>query len=209
MFVMIPVAGLGIVLRNEVAALLFGHGQVSTATVDATAATLGTFLLGLTAHAMIAVLARAFYAQQDTKTPVIAALVAVAVDCVLAVVLSGPLGLPGLGLAIAVGAWIESLMLLVVLRARVPELELRPVGVVALRSLVATLIASVAAVALEGGLNLIGSPEPGVVGLAVRITIVSGVGLGAYVVLAHALRIPELPSIVGIMADLLRRPRRA
>jgi hypothetical protein len=29
------------------------------------------------------------------------------------------------------------------------------------------------------------------------------------VVLAHALRIPELPSIVGIMADLLRRPRRA
>jgi putative peptidoglycan lipid II flippase len=209
MFVMIPVAGLGIVLRNEVSALLFGHGQVSTATVDATAATLGTFLLGLTAHAMIAVLARAFYAQQDTKTPVIAALVAVAVDCVLAVVLSGPLGLPGLGLAIAVGAWIESLMLLVVLRARVPELELRPVGVVALRSLVATLIASVAALALEGGLNLIGSPEPGVVGLAIRITIVSGVGLAAYVVLAHALRIPELPSIVGIMADLLRRPRRA
>jgi hypothetical protein len=100
-------------------------------------------------------------------------------------------------------------MLLVVLRARVPELELRPVGVVALRSLVATLIASVAALALEGGLNLIGSPEPGVVGLAIRITIVSGVGLAAYVVLAHALRIPELPSIVGIMADLLRRPRRA
>ena len=209
LFVMLPIAGLGIVLRNEVSALLFGHGQISSSTVDATAATLGAFLLGLAAHAMIAVLARAFYAQQDTKTPVIAGIVAVVVDCVLAVVLSGPLGLPGLGLAIAVGAWIEALMLLVVLRSRVRELELAPVGVVAARSLVATAIASVAAVALNGGLGLIGSTEPGVVALAVRIAIVSGVGLGAYVLLAHALRIPELPSIVGIMADLLRRPRRA
>jgi hypothetical protein len=30
-----------------------------------------------------------------------------------------------------------------------------------------------------------------------------------YLGLAAALRIPELPSIVGVMADLLRRPRRA
>jgi putative peptidoglycan lipid II flippase len=209
MFVMLPIAGLGIVLRNEVSELLFGRGQMSTATVDATAATLGAFLLGLAAHAMIAVLARAFYAQQDTKTPVIAGLVAVVVDCVLAVVLSRPFGLPGLGLAIAVGAWVEALLLLVVLRSRVPELELAPVGLVAARSLAATLVASVAAIALNGGLGLIGSAEPGFVALAARITIVSGVGLGAYVLLAHALRIPELPSIVGIMADLLRRPRRA
>jgi putative peptidoglycan lipid II flippase len=209
LFVMLPIAGLGIVLRNEVSALLFGHGQISSATVDATAATLGAFLLGLAAHAMIAVLARAFYAQQDTKTPVIAGLVAVVIDCVLAVVLSGPLGLPGLGIAIAIGAWIEAGILLVVLRGRVPELELGPVGLVALRSLGATVVASVAAIALNGGLGLIGPTEPGVVALAVRIAVVGGVGLATFALVAHALRIPELPSIVGIMADLLRRPRRA
>ncbi|MFL5770969.1 MAG: murein biosynthesis integral membrane protein MurJ [Chloroflexota bacterium] len=208
-FVMLPIAGLGIVLRNEVAALLFGHGQISSTTVDATAATLGALLIGLAAHAMIAVLARAFYAQQDTKTPVIAGLVAVAVDCGLAVVLSGRLGLPGIGLAIAIGAWIEAAILIVALRSRVHELELRPVGVVGLRAFVATLFATAAAIALNGGLAIIGSDEPGVVGLMVRISIVSGVGLATYAALAHALRIPELPSIVGVMADLLRHPRRA
>ena len=144
LFVMLPIAGLGIVLRYEVSALLFGHGHISTETVDATAATLGAFLLGLAAHAMIAVLARAFYAQQDTKTPVIAGLVAVVVDCVLAVLLSGPLGLPGLGLAIAVGAWIEAAMLLVILRGRVHELELGPVWASPPRSLDRHVIASVA-----------------------------------------------------------------
>jgi putative peptidoglycan lipid II flippase len=208
-FVMLPIAGLGIVLRNEVAELLFGRGQMSTSTVDATAATLGAFLLGLAAHSMIAVLARAFYAQQDTKTPVIAGLVSVALDCVLAVALAEPLGLAGIGLAIAIGAWVEAAILLVVLRARVPELELRPVGLVGIRSLIATIVASVAAVALNGGLAIVGSTEPGVLALTIRMTIVAGIGLGVYVLLAHALRIPELPSIVGIMADMLRRPRRA
>ena len=32
-------------------------------------------------------------------------------------------------------------------------------------------------------------------------------GLGAFLLVAVALRIPELPTIVGVMADLLRRPR--
>ena len=208
LFVMLPIAGLGIVLRDETAALLFGHG-LSSGTVEATAATLGTFLLGLAAHAMITVLARAFYAQQDTKTPVGAGLVSVVLDCVLAVFLSGPLGLPGVGLAIAIGAWVESAILLGVLRSRVPELSLRPIALVGGRALLATVIASVAAFALSGGLGLIGPVEPGVVALGVRIAIVGGVGLVVYVLLAVALRIPELPSIVAVMADLLRRPRRA
>jgi putative peptidoglycan lipid II flippase len=209
LFVMLPIAGLGIVLREEVSALLFGHGQVTSATVDATAATLGMFLLGLAAHAMIAVLARAFYAQQDTKTPVAASLVAVVVDCVLAVVLSGPLGLPGVGLAIAIGAWLEALLLLGILRSRVDELELTPLALVGVRSLVATAVASVVALALNGGLGLTGVADAGTIALAIRIAVVSAVGFGVYALLALALRIPELPSIVGVMADLLRRPRRA
>jgi putative peptidoglycan lipid II flippase len=208
-FVMIPIAGLGIVLRNEVSALLFGRGQITTATVDATAAALGALLLGLLAHSMIAVVARAFYAQQDTRTPVAAGLVSVVIDCVLAVVLSGPLGLAGIGLAIATGAWVEATILLVILRNRAPELRLRPVALVAIKAVAATLAACVIAIALNGGLGLIGPADPGVVALAGRIALVGGVGLGVYALLALALRIPELPSIVAVMADLLRRPRRA
>ena len=70
--------------------------------------TLGWFLIGLTAHALIAVLARAFYARQDTVTPVVAAVGAVAINTTLAVILVGPLGLGGLALAIAIAAWVEA-----------------------------------------------------------------------------------------------------
>jgi putative peptidoglycan lipid II flippase len=209
LFVMLPIAGIGMVLRSEVVDLLFGYGRFDDAALDLTAATLLTFLVGLAAHAMIAVLARAFYARQDTLTPVLAGLVSVAVNTTLAVALAGPLGLPGVGLAIAIGAWLEVAILLVVLKRRVPQLALGPVALVAGRALLATALASAVAFALHGGLVLIGDDTPGKVELVVRMAIVGGVGLAVYTLLAVALRIPELASIVGVMADLLRRPRRA
>lgn len=208
LFVMLPIAGLGIVLRRELVDLLFGNGTARPI-LDLTADALMAFLLGLAAHAMIAVLARGFYARQDTRTPVAAGLISVVLDIVLSIGLSGPLGLTGIALAIAIGAWVEFAILLTLLERRSPDLSLRPVALVAIRSLIATVIASGVAFAVRGGLVLVGGIEPGKIELLVRMTVVTGLGLATYAALAVVLRIPELPSIVGVMADLLRRPRRA
>jgi putative peptidoglycan lipid II flippase len=209
LFVMLPITGIGIVLRREVTELLFGYGRFDAAAVDLTAATLFTFMFGAAAHALIAVLARAFYARQDTRTPVAAGIISVVVNTILSVALAGPMGLPGIGLAIAIGAWLEMSILLVLLRRRLAELSLGPIFLVGIRSLLATVVAAGVAFALRGGLALVGGDQPGTIALLVRVVVVGGVGLGVYAVLAAALRIPELPSIVGVMVDLLRRPRRA
>jgi putative peptidoglycan lipid II flippase len=211
LFVMIPIAGIGMALSAGTVDVVFGGGRTEPATLDLIAATLVTFLLGLAAHAMIAVLARGFYALQDTVTPVVAAVVSVVINTSLSVVfaLSLGLGLPGIGLAIAVGAWIEALILLAVLRRRTPELALAPITLVGIRSLAAAVAASVVAFAIDGALALIGGTEPSRIATTVRVTLAGGAGLLVYLALAAALRIPELPSIVGVMADLLRRPRRA
>jgi putative peptidoglycan lipid II flippase len=208
-FVMLPVAAIGAVLAGDLVELLFGRGEVDRTALDLTARTLVVFLVGLPAHALIAVLARAFYARQDTLTPVIAGIAAVIVNTTLSVALAGPLGLPGVALAIALGAWLELGALLVVFKRRVPELAVRPIALVFVRSLGASLVAAGVVFALRGGLALVGPLEPGLVGLLVRLTLTGGVGLAVFALLAAVLRIPELPSIVGVMADLLRRPRRA
>ena len=52
-------------------------------------------MFGLAAHSLIAVLARAFYARQDTRTPVAAGLVAVVVNTILSILLAPRIGLPG------------------------------------------------------------------------------------------------------------------
>jgi putative peptidoglycan lipid II flippase len=211
LFVMVPIAGLGIVLAGPTVQVLFGGGRTPPATLDLIALTLATFLLGLAAHAMIAVLARAFYAEQDTRTPVAAGIVSVAFNTILSVVFSLQLGLglAGIGLAIAISAWIEAVILLAILRRRTPELTLGPIGLVGVRSLAATIGAAAVTFAIAGGLGLIGPDAPSRLVTAFRMCVAGGVGLVGYLALAAALRIPELASIVGVMVDLLRRPRRA
>jgi len=210
--VMIPVGVLAAVLRTEAVAILFG--QLDPATIHQTADTFVAFLLGLPAHALIAVLARAFYARQDTITPVALAVGAVVVNTSLATVLIGPLGLPGLAVAIAVAAWLEAIGLVILLRRREGRLGLAAVADVALRTLVASAFAAVVAsfVHLLIGPTLAADPasigRAGIPGLAAVIVVVSAAFASAFWVLAFALRIDDARSIVAIMVDALRRPRR-
>jgi putative peptidoglycan lipid II flippase len=208
-FVMVPVTGISIVLRDELVRLLFGYGKFDQTAIDLTAATFAAFLVGLTAHALIAVLARAFYARHDTRTPVAAAIVAVVVNTTLGIVFAGPLGLPGLGLAIAIAAWIETILLIVLLKRSLPELALRPVGSLGLRAVVVAVGGSLAAAGVGAGLALALGSDPSRLGLVVRMTVVGVVWLLTSAGLSLVLRITELPAIIALMLDLVRRPRGA
>ncbi|CAN5520309.1 murein biosynthesis integral membrane protein MurJ [soil metagenome] len=211
-FVMVPVAALTAILRTEVVAALFG--RFDTAAIALTAATLLAFCIGLVAHALIAVLARAFYARQDTVTPVVAAIGAVVVNTSLAALLLGPLGLPGMALAIAVAAWLEAATLLVLLLRRVDGLRVDEVLSVGGRAALATAAATAVALGVQrliatalldvpiaGGLAAL----PGLVATIALVSVAFGV---TFALAALALRITELRSIVGLMIDALRRPRR-
>jgi putative peptidoglycan lipid II flippase len=208
-FVMIPITGIAIVLRLELVEVLFGFGKFDGAALRLIADTLLTFLVGLTAHTLIAVLARAFYARHDTRTPVAAAIAAVVVNSTLAGVLAGPLGLPGLGLALAIAAWLEAVALVVILKRRLPQLAVRPIVSLGVRSVALTIAASAAAFGVNEGLRLVMGAEPGRIELIVRLAVVGVVWLLTSVFGAILLRVEELGSIIRLMLDLLRRPRTA
>jgi putative peptidoglycan lipid II flippase len=209
LFVMVPLTGISIVLRREIVQLLFGYGRFEDAAIDLTASTFAVFLLGLTAHSLIAVLARAFYARQDTRTPVAAAILAVAVNTTLAVVLAGPFGLPGLALAIAVAAWLETVLLVVLLKRSLPELAIGPIVSLGARSLVVAIGGGLAAAGVEAGLQLALGRDPGRAMVVVQMAIVGVVWLLTSAAISLVLRIGELAAMIGLMLDLLRRPRGA
>jgi putative peptidoglycan lipid II flippase len=208
MFVMLPLTGVSIVLRHDIVALLFGFGGFDAAAVDMTAMTFMAFLAGLGAHALIAILARAFYARQDTRTPVAAAVLAVVINTSLAVVLVGPFGLPGLALAIAVAAWVEAGVLFVLLANRVPELAIAPIVRLAISASLVALAASVVAALVAAALTPVVGAEPSRLGLLLRMVTATLAWAAVATVVSLALRIEELRSIVGLMVDAFRRPRR-
>src|SRR5947208_6903665 len=120
-YTMLPIGGLLAILRVPIVEVLFPAFDPKA--VEQTASTLLFFVVGLAAHALIAILARAFYARQDTRTPVAVAILAVVINSSLAFAFVGPLGLPGLALAIAVAAWVEAIVLVWLLKRRLDGLD--------------------------------------------------------------------------------------
>ena len=213
-FVMLPITALGMVLREQVVALLIGYGKYTAAAEHLTADTLLLFLIGLTAHSAIAVLARAFYARHDTRTPTVAAVLAVVVNCALAIVLVGPLGLPAIGLAIAIAAWSEALLLLLWLHRKEPDIDLGGLMSVVVRCLVAAAAAGIVAFlvlhVVDGFLpndNLEVIPKKLETAAIAALSTITG-GL-VYLGVAAALGVSELRTLLSIVVDLGRRRGRA
>jgi putative peptidoglycan lipid II flippase len=207
-YVMVPITVVGAVARVPIVGILFGTGRISDDNLALIAVTLIGFLVGLTAHALIAVLARAFYARQDTVTPVVAAVLAVVINSTLAALLVGPLGLPGIALAIAIAAWIEALALLAILYRRVIHFELRGLARVGVEALAGSAAAGAVAYLVQQAIAGALGPEPGRLVLVGEAVVIGAAFSLVYAAISLALRIPELPTIVGVMVDVIRRPRR-
>ncbi len=203
LYVMLPAAGLIAILRRQLVTVLFPRFEADL--VELTANALLLFLIGLAAHALIAVLARAFYARQDTRTPVAAAILAVLANTTLAIVLVGPLGLGGIALAIAIAAWAEALVLLFLLERRVAHLQVGHIARVALEAALGTLVAGAVGLLVLYTIDSYIGPDPGLLALVAQGALVT-VAFGlVYLGLSVLLRIPELPSIVGVVRDMIQR----
>jgi putative peptidoglycan lipid II flippase len=207
LYVMLPIAGLLAILRRQVVAILFPG--LDPATAELTANALLYFVIGLAAHALIAVLARAFYARQDTRTPVAAAVLAVVVNTTLATVLVAPLGLGGIALAIALAAWLEAILLVVLLTRRLPALGIGDVVRVGLEAALATVVAGALGLVVLYGIDGFIGADPSWLALVAQSVLVAVAFGVVYLALSLALRIPELPSIISVMTDLLRRRGRS
>ncbi len=207
LFVMLPVAALGMVLRDELVDLLFRYGAFDATAVELTATTFLVLLAGLAAHALIAVLARAFYAGHDTRSPVVAAIAAVVINVTVGALAVEPFGLAGLAFAIAAGAWLEAGILLVVLRRRYSTLDVAAIGRTFARSLAGALVAGGLALAALAYLDGPLPADAGKLALLGRAVIAGGIGAVGYLAMSLVLRVPELPALLGVASDLVRRPR--
>src|SRR5260370_29016788 len=106
-------ATLGLILLSApVVRMLFEHGAFTASDTAATAQALTWLALGLPAHVLFKALSPAFFARNDTLTPLLAVLKGFAVAIVLAVVLGQIFGPSGIAASIALGAWSSALALI-------------------------------------------------------------------------------------------------
>lgn len=117
-FLTIPAMVGLIALREPIVHLLFEHGRFLAADTAGTAFAVLCYTVGLWAFAGVRVVVPVFYARQDTRTPVIAAVIAVGANIALSLALMGPLAHGGLALATALASMLNFALLLGVLHRR-------------------------------------------------------------------------------------------
>lgn len=129
LFILIPaLAGL-IALRVPICNILYQRGEFTYEATLATAQTLSGYCLGLWAVGGLRVTAPAFYAMQDTKTPVVVAFFAFILNAALGYILGFTLKLEHTGLAIAnsSSSIFNFLALIYLLERRTGDLKARTV----------------------------------------------------------------------------------
>jgi len=105
-------ATLGLMVLSEpIVRLLFEHGAFTAADSAATAQVLMWLALALPAHVLVKAVSPAFFAREDTLTPLTATLKGAALALALAVLLGHFFGTSGIAAAIALGAWSTALTL--------------------------------------------------------------------------------------------------
>ncbi len=128
-------ASLGLVaLRVPVVTLLYQRGEFDAQSTKLVAWALLFYGIGLVGHALVEILARAFYALHDTKTPVMIGIAAMSLNVLFSYLFSalfmrqGMMPHGGLALANTLATALEMVGLILVMRKRLSGLNGREIG---------------------------------------------------------------------------------
>lgn len=204
MFLLALPASMGLILlARPVVSLLFERGNFNETNAQMTAWALVWYAAGLLGHSIMEVLTRAFYAQQDTKTPVIIGAAAMGLNVLFSILLAGwfaqigwlPLG--GLALANSLATALEAAALFIFMRRRLNGIEGKFLADGFIRCAVATLGMAMGLwfwIQAAGGMNR-------------WVVALGGVVLGAvlYFVGVLILRVPEIQMLIRLMRQRLGR----
>jgi len=203
-FITIPsMVGL-IVLGKLIIQVFFERGAFGPNSTVMTYEALFFYSLGLWAFSGSRIMVAAFYAFQDTKTPVKVATVALVANLILSLLLMGPLRHGGLALALSLASSLQLCLLILFLKRRIVEWDLTPILISAGKSLLASVVMGTG-IYYAYFHGWVPNPGLGTGHLVFRLVGLVCMGVFIHFVVARILRCPELSSIWDIFKPRLRR----
>lgn len=219
-------SSLGLIFVGRPLISLLEGGQFDASASDLVYSTLQFFALGLIVHSVLEVIARSFYADGDTLTPLWAALGGAAINLVLSFTLSGVAQaesalsaygviaatapgflaprpdfgfVGGLALANSLGVMFEVVFLMFILRKRWHGINENALATTTLKTLAASLVMTAAIVAVDLLWVALDLEAHGRMLLIVEIAVQVVVGILVFVGTAALLRMEELRALLNLV----------
>lgn len=209
-------ASVALVVSGQPLISLLERGAFDSSASALVYSTLVCFSLGLIVHSVLEVVARSFYADKDTFTPFIAALVGAAINLVGSFALSGVLTIDpassgsdrgfvgGLALANSLGVMAEVGILVFILRRRWAGIEGDALARTLVRVTIASLVMGVVVFAFNAAWSALDLPG-GLLWTIVQVAANAAIGIAVFIGMAVILRIREL----RVLVDVVLRRREA
>jgi putative peptidoglycan lipid II flippase len=217
LFVTLPLSTLMILLARPIVVLIYGYGNFDNAVaLQQTSAALAFYCVGLFAWVAQQLVARGFYAMQDTLTPTI-------IGSLLTIFFFIPLtwatahgylfggGAPGLAMATSVGACAHFLGVLLALENRLSArrfnapLRVEKIGGLLLRTLTACIVMACAGLLVSRFFDNLFSD--GKLGALAHLVITGGVSLATFAFCAQRFGISEWQWIAGRVLSRRKNPQ--
>ena len=185
------------IFSKEIVVLLFGRGAFTPEAAEMTSNALFYYSIGMIAFGLRDILARAFYALQDTKTPMINATIAVVVNIILNLILSRYMGIGGLALATSISAVVSALLMFITLRKKIGGFGLKEISASFVKISIASVLMGVIAL---WSFNFLGQT------LRENLALVFAIGVGAvaYAVLIYFIKVPEVERTLEVVKNGLK-----
>ncbi|MBR5270420.1 MAG: polysaccharide biosynthesis C-terminal domain-containing protein, partial [Anaerotignum sp.] len=201
-FLLIPMTVGLMALAEPVVALIYQRGEFGMLATEMTSAALFFFALGMVGYGVQNILSRAFYANQDGKTPFYSGLVSIIINAVMCWLLLKPMGIGGLALAAAVSSTAAAAVLMVPAVKQYPDiLDKSLVG-----QFMKMVLAAAGMLVLVFGCRMVLNPLTGrLLGQIILLCVCGGAGVVSYMVFAKILRIEESDFVFDIVKKILGR----
>lgn len=208
LFFILPISVLFIVLRIPVVRLVFGAERFDWEATVLTGMTLSMFSISLFAQAVIHLLARAFYALYDSRTPVLVAIASILVNTTLSVLFIQGMHLPiwSLGVSTSVAGIMQVVILFCFLDKRLETFSRRDLFVPLLKMSVAALLSGVVIYIPMKLLDQLVFDTTRTFGLFLLTGMTTAIGLSVYFFLAWVMGVGEVRSFLLMILRVRRVP---
>ncbi|MBM3790227.1 MAG: murein biosynthesis integral membrane protein MurJ [Acidobacteria bacterium] len=195
-----------IVFREDIVRLLFERGSFLPGDTLETGRVLMLYALALFAYSAVKILVPTFYALQDTRSPVRASVITVAVKIAINFLFIIPFGYLGLALSTAMASWLNFGLLLRKLRQRTGADSVRTAAAPFLKIAAASVLMGLLTGALHSRMRAT-VPLPGTAGAALHLGFAIAVGIALTGVLLRLFRIEEVRDLPALLQKKLGRRR--
>ena len=198
---LLPITAGVVILRQPLIDIVYKHGNFGQEAAEATANVLLFLSPIMISYSIREVLCKAYYAMNNTRTPMVISSIGVLINIILTILLVKPYGMFGLAAAISVSAIFTAVAMLIIFN-QIIKLNLSYTAVVFVKSLIATIGMILILLFIHGRIYSYTSSQ------LLMLFVSAIIGIISYALFIYGLRVKEVNEIFNkirlILAAKLR-----